>query len=52
MNAQATETQPLAAARTGPVGRALRLLLAVGFGYAFGTLVDQGGPASSAMRSR
>jgi hypothetical protein len=32
--------------RTGPVGRAVRLLLAVGFGYAFATLVDQGGPAS------
>jgi hypothetical protein len=46
MNAHATETQPLAAPRTGPVGRAVRLLLAVGFGYAFATLVDQGGPAS------
>jgi hypothetical protein len=32
--------------RTGPVGRAVRLLLAVGFGYAFATLIDQGGPAS------
>jgi hypothetical protein len=32
--------------RTGPVGRGVRLLLAVGFTYAFATLVDQGGPAS------
>ena len=32
--------------RTGPVGRVVRLLLAVGFAYAFATLVDQGGPAS------
>jgi hypothetical protein len=32
--------------RTGPVGRIVRLLLAVGFTYAFATLVDQGGPAS------
>lgn len=46
MNARATETQPLAAARTGPVGRAVRLLLAVGLAYACATLVDQGGPAS------
>jgi|SRR5215218_9833726 len=47
MNAHATETQPLAeSTRTGPVGRGVRLLLAVGFGYGFGTLVDQGGPAS------
>jgi hypothetical protein len=32
--------------RTGPVGRAVRLLLAAGFAYGFATLVDQGGPAS------
>ena len=32
--------------RTGPLGRIVRLLLAVGFGYALATLVDQGGPAS------
>jgi hypothetical protein len=31
---------------TGPVGRAVRLLLAAGFAYGFATLVDQGGPAS------
>jgi hypothetical protein len=46
MNAHASETRPIAAARTGPVGRAVRFLLAVGFGYAFATLVDQGGQAS------
>jgi hypothetical protein len=34
------------AERTGPVGRGVRLLLAVGFTYAFATVVDQGGPAS------
>ena len=34
------------AARTGPLGRAVRLLLALGFVAALGTLVDQGGPAS------
>jgi hypothetical protein len=34
------------AERTGPVGRAVRLLLAVGFAYGFATLIDQGGPAS------
>jgi hypothetical protein len=44
-------TNPLAAVaapmqRTGPIGRAVRLLLAGGFGYALATLVDQGGPAS------
>jgi hypothetical protein len=32
--------------RTGPVGRVVRLLLAVGFAYAFATVVDQDGPAS------
>jgi hypothetical protein len=32
--------------RMGPVGRAVRLLLAVGFPYGFATLIDQGGPAS------
>jgi hypothetical protein len=32
--------------RTGPVGRVVRLLLAVGFAYGFATVVDQGGPAS------
>ena len=31
---------------TGPVGRAVRLLLAAAFAYGFATLVDQGGPAS------
>jgi hypothetical protein len=44
-------TNPLAAAaapvqRTGPIGRAVRLLLAGGFGYTLATLVDQGGQAS------
>jgi hypothetical protein len=34
------------AERTGPVGRAVRLLIAVGFAYGLATLVDQGGPAS------
>ena len=34
------------AQRTGPVGRFVRLLLAIGFAYGFATLVDQGGPAS------
>jgi hypothetical protein len=46
MNVQATKTKPLGAPRTGPVGRAVRFLLAVGFGAALATLVDQGGPAS------
>lgn len=32
--------------RTGPLGRLVRLLLAVGFAYSLGTLVDQGGPLS------
>jgi hypothetical protein len=32
--------------RTGAVGRAVRLLLALGLAYGLGTLVDQGGPAS------
>jgi hypothetical protein len=45
-NAHPTEAQPLKAPRTGPVGRVVRLLLAVGFAYGFATLVDQGGPAS------
>jgi hypothetical protein len=31
---------------TGPVGRTLRLLLAIGFAYGLATVVDQGGPAS------
>jgi hypothetical protein len=44
-------TSPLATAgapvhRTGAVGRAVRLLLALGLAYGLGTLVDQGGPAS------
>ncbi len=34
------------AERTGPVGLAVRLLLAVGFGYGFATVIDLGGPAS------
>jgi hypothetical protein len=34
------------APRTGPVGRTVRLLLALGFGAALSTIVDQGGPAS------
>jgi hypothetical protein len=34
------------AERTGPIGRGVRLLLAVGFAYGFATVVDQGGPAS------
>ena len=43
----ATWTQPSGAApRTGPVGRAVRLLLAAVFAYGLATLVDQGGPAS------
>jgi hypothetical protein len=46
MNANASKTQPLAVPHTGPVGRAVRLLLAVAFAYGFATLVDQGGPAS------
>jgi hypothetical protein len=46
MTAHATETQPLAPRRTGPVGRAVRVLLAVGFAAALATFVDQGGPAS------
>ena len=46
MSTLATETHRLGAPRTGPVGRAVRLLLAVGFTYGFATLVDQGGPAS------
>jgi hypothetical protein len=42
-----TWTQPSGAApRTGPVGRAVRLLLAAVFAYGLATLVDQGGPAS------
>jgi hypothetical protein len=36
----------LRAPRTGPLGRAVRLLLALGFGAALATIVDQGGPAS------
>jgi hypothetical protein len=46
MNLRPTKTEPLGAPRTGPVGRAVRLLLAVGFAAALATLVDQGGPAS------
>jgi hypothetical protein len=46
MSVHPTKTKPLGAPRTGPVGRAVRLLLAVGFGVALATLVDQGGPAS------
>ena len=34
------------AERTGPIGRAARVLLEVGFVYGFATLVDQGGPAA------
>jgi hypothetical protein len=41
-----TWTQPSGAPRTGPVGRAVRLLLAAVFAYGLATLVDQGGPAS------
>ena len=37
---------PVTAPRTGPIGRAVRLLLAAGFAYGLATLVDQGGPAS------
>jgi hypothetical protein len=40
------DARPSRVDRTGPIARAVRLLLAVGFGYAFATLVDQGGPAS------
>jgi hypothetical protein len=40
------KTQPLGLARTGPLGRAARLLLALVFAYGLATLVDQGGPAS------
>ena len=36
----------LGAPRTGPVGRTVRLVLAVAFGHGLATLVDQGGPAS------
>jgi hypothetical protein len=46
MTNHAITTDALRAPRTGPVGRAVRLMLAAGFGYALGTLVDQGGPAS------
>ena len=46
MTPVATETKRLAAARTGRLGRAVRLVLALGFAAALGTLVDQGGPAS------
>ena len=46
MTTVATQRKLLAAARTGPVGRAVRLLLALGLTAALGTLVDQGGPAS------
>jgi hypothetical protein len=35
-----------AADRIGPIGRLARLMIAVGFAYSLGTLVDQGGPAS------
>jgi hypothetical protein len=38
--------EPLGVPRTGPIGRAVRLLLAVGLTYGLATLVDQGGPAS------
>src|SRR5215218_8279742 len=41
-----TWTHPSGAPRTGPVGRAVRLLLAAVFAYGLATLVDQGGPAS------
>ena len=34
------------AERTGPIGRAVRVLLEAGFVYGFATLVDQGGPAA------
>jgi hypothetical protein len=46
MNAHSTTTQPFGVARTGPLGRAARLLLALGFAYGLATLVDQGGPVS------
>jgi hypothetical protein len=41
-----TTSELLGVPRTGPVGRAVRLLLAVGFTYGLATLVDQGGPSS------
>ena len=46
MNAHATKAPPLGGPRTGPIGRAVRFLLAVGFTAALATLVDQDGPAS------
>ena len=46
MDAYPAQTDPLAARRTGPIGRTVRLLLAGGFTYGLATLVDQGGPAS------
>ena len=46
MTTVAAQRKTLAAARTGPLGRGARLLLALGFAAALGTLVDQGGPAS------
>jgi hypothetical protein len=46
MDAHRIGTNSLGAARTGPVGRALRVLLAAGFASALATVVDQGGPAS------
>ena len=46
VNGHAIETRPLGAPRTGPVGRAVRLLLALGLAYGLATVVDQGGPAS------
>jgi hypothetical protein len=46
MNGPRTTTQPPGAPRTGPVGRAVRFLLAIGFAYGLATLVDQSGPAS------
>jgi hypothetical protein len=46
MEVQTTETRSFGAPRTGPVGRAVRLLLAGGFAAALATVIDQGGPAS------
>ena len=46
MKVFATKTHVLGPARTGPVGRAARLLLAVGFAASLGTLLDQGCPES------
>lgn len=46
MDAHRIQTNSPGGPRTGPVGRAIRVLLAAGFAYALATVVDQGGPAS------